>query len=52
MIKSGEIIWKGEVLGMWKKKRFSVQVVLHTGAGKLNSIYYKFRNTIVTDAKK
>lgn len=51
MIKSGEIIWKGEVLTMWKK-RFSVQVVSHTGAGKLNSIYYKFRNTIVTDAEK
>ena len=30
----GKIIWKGKVFSTWKKKRFSVQVVLHTGAGK------------------
>lgn len=30
----GKIIWKDKVFSTWKKKRFSVQVVLHTGAGK------------------
>lgn len=30
----GKIMWKGKVFSTWKKKRFSVQVVLHTGAGK------------------